>query len=113
MMKQILKLNRHLTRTRKNFNIFVFIEFDVRDHGCLCMMKQYQYVEHHSALATCLILLLFQPARVMSVGVPDSWKMTDRFIGYRYELVPAATHGEDIKAAIRGEATFLSYTSFL
>ena len=66
-------------------------------------------ITEHSALAKCLLLLLF-PTLVMSVGktrsshgVPVGWKMTDRFIGFRYELLP--THWNDLKAAIKGETT--------
>lgn len=47
--------------------------------------------------------------------------MSDRFIGFRYELHPTAIEGDDLKAAIRGEAmlqwlshnTFLSFTNFM
>ncbi len=63
-----------------------------------------------SALAKYLLLLLF-PTLVVSVGktrssrgVPEGWKMTDRFIGFRYEFFPA-TIQNDLKAAIRGEST--------
>lgn len=54
-----------------------------------------------------LALLLIFPTRVMtrsSSGVPEGWKMTDRFIGFRYELHPTAIEGDDLKAALRGEA---------
>ena len=66
---------------------------------------------YYSALAKYLLMLLF-PTLVASVGetrssrgVPEGWKMTDRFIGFRYELFPATIHGNDLKAAIRGEGT--------
>jgi hypothetical protein len=53
------------------------------------------------------LLLLVFPTRVISVGETrsSSWKVADRFIGFRYELIPAEINGNDVKVAIRGEAT--------
>mmetsp|Transcript_37055 Transcript_37055/g.66718 ORF Transcript_37055/g.66718 Transcript_37055/m.66718 type:complete len:170 (+) Transcript_37055:49-558(+) len=51
----------------------------------------------------CLILL--HPRLAMgSVGVPEGWRMSDRFIGFRYELTLALSYDEDIKVAIRDKA---------
>ena len=65
-----------------------------------------QCITKYSALLAYLLLLVF-PTRVISVGEtrPSSWKVADRFIGFRYELIPAEINGNDVKATIRGEAT--------
>ncbi|KAL3776454.1 hypothetical protein HJC23_008439 [Cyclotella cryptica] len=37
-------------------------------------------------------------------GVPDGWKMTDRFVGFRYEVLPSPLITNDIKITIRDKA---------
>lgn len=66
----------------------------VIDNERYCSMKY---------LRATIVTFLFFPTLVMSVGVPSGWKMTDRFIGFRFELVPSATLGDNVKSAIRGE----------
>ena len=40
--------------------------------------------------------------------------MSDRFVGFRYELTPTVSHDEDIKAVIRGEMKLVRlYASLL
>lgn len=40
---------------------------------------------------------------VIGGGVPDGWRMQDRFVGFRYEIFPTLNRYKDIKVDIQGK----------
>lgn len=50
------------------------------------------------------LLLLHPKASTESAGVPEGWRMSDRFLGFRFELAPQPNSDRDLKAAIRDKA---------
>jgi hypothetical protein len=55
-------------------------------------------------LLYCAIGLLGFAITTFGSGVPGGWKMTDRFMGFRYELFPIRTPSDDVNTAIRDKA---------
>ena len=51
---------------------------------------------------SCL-LILRSKSLIGGTGVPEGWRMEDRFIGFRYELASPFDMDGDVKNAIRGE----------
>ncbi|KAL9182839.1 hypothetical protein ACHAXT_004118 [Thalassiosira profunda] len=55
---------------------------------------------------TSILSFFFLLQLAMGSGVPEGWRMTDRFVGFRYQLTPRLQAG-NVKALIRDKADAL------
>jgi len=53
--------------------------------------------------AIIVLCALLACTTALGAGVPHPWRLSDRFLGFRYELTPA-NHHEDVKLSIKDKA---------